>query len=82
MAAAYAADRAIELEALLAAIRELGPEYAFEREGRADAVAAVRHALPAMEQELLDVIVEDHACEVAALREAVTQLAALVGRTP
>lgn len=82
MAAAYATDDAIEIDALLAAIRDLGPQYAFEREGRADAVAAVRHALPSMEQELLDVIVEDHACEVAALREAIAQLAAIVRRTP
>jgi hypothetical protein len=64
-----------ELEALLAAIRDLGPEYAFEREGRPEAIAAVRHALPVIERDLLDAIVDDHACEVAALREAIAQIA-------
>ena len=65
-----------ELDALLAAIRDLGPQYAFERDGRPEAIAAVRHALPVMERDLLDAIVDDHACEVAALREAIAQIAA------
>lgn len=67
------------LEALLDAIRALGPRYAFEREGRADAIAAVRAALPAIERDLFDAIVEDHACEIAALREAVAQVARVRG---
>jgi hypothetical protein len=64
-----------ELDTLLAAIRDLGPQYAFERDGRPEAIAAVRLALPPVERDLLDAIVDDHACEVAALREALLQIA-------
>ena len=77
---AYAAGGAASLDALLAAIRDLGAQYAFDREGRPGAVAAVRHALPSMERDLFDAIVEDHACEVAALQEAVAQVASAMRR--
>jgi hypothetical protein len=66
---------ATSLLALLNAIRALGPRYAFERDGREGAIAAVRAALPAIERDLFDAIVEDHACEIAALSEAVAQVA-------
>ena len=60
---------------LLAAIRSSDTRFAFETEGRSDAIAAVRQALPAVERDLFDAVVEDHSCEVAALREALWQLA-------
>ena len=60
---------------LLSAIRQSHARFAFEREGRPDAIAAVRAALPAVERDLFDVIVEDHACEVAALGETTVLLA-------
>jgi hypothetical protein len=72
-----AADASVdddEVDALTNGIRDLGPEFAFDREGRPGAIAAVREALPVVERELFDAIVEDHACEVAAFREAVRQL--------
>jgi hypothetical protein len=77
-AASYAAGDVTDLDPLLAAIRALGAQYAFEHDGRSDAIAAVRHALPVMERDLFDAIVEDHACEVAALREALAQVAKAV----
>ena len=54
---------------LLNAIRQSHPRFAFEREGRPGAIAAVREALPVIERDLFDAVVEDHACEVAALEE-------------
>lgn len=69
-----------ELDALLHAIRALGSRFQFDREGRPGAIEAVRHALPAMEADLFGAIIEDHACEVAALTEAVWQVAAALSR--
>ena len=68
------------LDALLEAIRGLDSRFAFDREGRPEAIAAVRHALPSMERDLFDAVVEDHACEVAALTEALWALAAAMAR--
>jgi hypothetical protein len=71
------ADAAVddaEVDALTHGIRDLGPEFGFDQEGRPGAIAAVREALPVVERELFDAIIEDHACEVAALREALRQL--------
>ena len=49
--------------------------FAFDREGRPAAIAAVREALPASEAELLSAILEDVAAELAAYQEALYQLA-------
>ena len=74
----FAADRPqlqSTLEALLAAIAATDTRFAFDRDGRPQAVNAVRNALPAMETELLDAILEDLACELAATQEALYQVA-------
>jgi hypothetical protein len=63
---------------LLAAVRQMDARFAFDRDGRPGAVAAVRAALPITERELLDAIIEDHACEVAAVQEAMFQIARAV----
>jgi hypothetical protein len=63
------------LDALLAAVAAGDARYTFDREGRPPALQAVRSALPAMEAELFDVILEDLACELAATQEALYQLA-------
>jgi outer membrane protein assembly factor BamA len=47
---------------------------------RPDAVNAVREALPMMERDLFDAVLEDHACEVAAIEEALYQLALALSR--
>ena len=60
---------------LLNLIRDLDPRFAFDREGRPAAIDAVRNALPMVERELFDAIVEDLACELAAAEEAVHQVA-------
>jgi hypothetical protein len=60
---------------LLEAVRQSDPRFAFDRDGRPGAVAAVRAALPIIERDLLDAILEDHGCEVAAIREAMFQVA-------
>ena len=67
---------------LLRAVAALEPRFAFDREGRPAAIEAVREALPLMERELLDAIVEDHACEVAAVEEALYRLALAMRRSP
>ena len=69
-----------EYRDLLAAAARLGARYAFDREGRPGALGAVREALPLMERDLFDAIVEDHACEIAAIEEALYQLALAYGR--
>ena len=43
--------------------------------GGPDAINAVREALPMMERDLFDAVLEDHACEVAAIEEALYQFA-------
>jgi hypothetical protein len=63
-----------EYDDLLRAIRELDARFAFDRDGRPGAVGAVREALPLMERELFDAVLDDHACEVAAIEEALYQL--------
>jgi hypothetical protein len=71
-----------EYAALLNAVRQLHARFAFDPDGRPGAVGAVREALPAMERDLFDAVLEDHACEVAAIEEALYQLArALAQRT-
>ena len=74
-------DRPIaELDALLDALRVLEARFNFDRQGRPGAIEAVRHALPTMERDLFDAVIDDHACEVAALAEAIWQLAAAMIR--
>jgi hypothetical protein len=71
------ADFVAALDALVAALaRE--PQFMFDAEGRPAAIAAVRHALPASEAELLDAVLEDVAAELAAHRRAL-YLAVLTG---
>jgi hypothetical protein len=65
-----------DLDALMAAIRQSDDRFAFDDDGRPGAVAAVRRALPSMEAELLDAILDDVACELAAYQEGLYQLAA------
>jgi hypothetical protein len=64
-----------ELEALVSAVRDTGEPFAFDAEGRPAAVAAVRSALPTGEAELLDAVLDDVACELAAWQEALYRVA-------
>jgi hypothetical protein len=73
------ADRdAIEQEfhGTLTAVKNSHPKFAFDRDGRPGAIAAVRAALPTMERELFDAVMEDCECELAATREALFQMIA------
>ena len=63
-----------ELDQLLDALKTHDPRFLFDRSGRPAAVAAIRGALPAIERELLDAVVEDCECELAATREALFQV--------
>jgi hypothetical protein len=65
---------------LLEAVRATHQRFAFDREGRPGAVAAVRAALPIVESELFDAVLEDHACELAAVEEALFQVARACAR--
>jgi hypothetical protein len=67
-----------DFRALVDAVRRLDPAFNFDRDGRPGAIAAVREALPLAERELLDAVIEDHACEVAAVHEAMFQVARAV----
>lgn len=64
-----------QLDALAAALSRADVRYAFDRDGRPGAIAAVRSALPAMEADLLDAILEDVTCELAAYQEALYRVA-------
>jgi len=63
-----------EFTRLLDAVKGSHPQFAFDREGRPAAIAAIRGALPQMERELLDAVMEDCECELAATREAMFRL--------
>ena len=79
-----AARQHVEAEylALLNAIKATHERFAFDRDGRPGAVKAVREALPAMERDVFDAVLEDHACELAAVEEALYQLARALARLP
>jgi len=75
---AFATDRPAfqaALDALLAAVAASDDRFTFDRDGRPQALQAVRSALPAQEAELLDAILDDVACELAATQEALYQIA-------
>ncbi|HEY3161720.1 MAG TPA: hypothetical protein VGJ78_22295 [Vicinamibacterales bacterium] len=65
-----------EFTRLLDAVKGSHPQFVFDREGRPGAIAAIRAALPAMERELFDAVIEDCECELAATREAMFQMVA------
>ena len=69
-----------EYSALLEAVKRLDTRFAFDRDGRPGAIGAVREALPLMERDLFDAVLEDHACELAAVEEALYQLAMSLAR--
>ena len=69
-----------EYAALLNAIRQVHARFAFDRDGRPGAVGAVREALPLMERDLFDAVLEDHACELAAVEEALYHFASALVR--
>ena len=69
-----------EYLALLHAVRKTHARFAFDRDGRPGAVNAVREALPVMERDLFEAVLEDHACELAAVEEALYQFALALSR--
>jgi hypothetical protein len=64
-----------ELRRVLETLKTKDAKFLFDREGRPGAIAAVRGALPHVERELFDAVMEDCECEFAALREALFQIA-------
>jgi hypothetical protein len=70
-----------QYQALLHAVRAAHERFAFDRVGRPGAVHAVREALPAMEREVFDAVLDDHACELAAVEEALYQFARALARS-
>lgn len=71
---------AAEYDALLRSVRQLGPTYAFDRAGRPAAIDAVRQALPAVERDLFEAILDDYVCERAAIEEALLRVALAYGQ--
>src|SRR5262245_32610848 len=69
-----------EYLALLHAVRQSHERFAFDREGRPGAINAVREALPMMERDLFDAVLEDQTCELAAVEEALYQFALALSR--
>jgi hypothetical protein len=63
-----------EFQRILDAVKASDPKFAFDRDGRPGAIAAVRAALPTLERELFDAVIEDCECELAATREALFQM--------
>ena len=59
-----------EFARTLQAVKASDSKFSYDREARPGAIAAVRGALPAMERELFDAVIEDCECELAATREA------------
>ena len=58
----------------LDAVKRTDPRFVYDREGRPGAIAAIRSALPTIERELFDAVIEDCECELAATREAMFRL--------
>jgi hypothetical protein len=75
-----AGGAAADYDALLAAVARAGPAYAFDPEGRPAAIDAVRQALPAVERDLFEAILDDLACERAAVEQALYRVALAYGR--
>ena len=69
-----------EYLALLNAVRTTHERFAFDRDGRPGAINAVREALPMMERDLFEAVLEDQACELAAVEEALYQFALALSR--
>jgi hypothetical protein len=69
-----------DYDELLRAVARLGSAYAFDRAGRPGAIEAVRQALPAVERDLFDAILDDYACELAAVQEGLLRIALAYGR--
>jgi len=65
-----------EFQRTLIAVKASHAKFTFDRDGRPGAIAAVRAALPTMERELLDAVVDDCECELAATKEALFQMIA------
>jgi hypothetical protein len=65
-----------EFHRTLTAVKNTHPRFTFDRDGRPGAIAAVRGALPTIERELFDAVIEDCECELAATREALFQMIA------
>ena len=65
-----------EFHRTLTNLKKSHPSLTFDREGRPGAIAAVRGALPTVERELFDAVIEDWECELAATREALFQMIA------
>ena len=65
-----------EFTRTLDAVKESHAQFMFDREGRPGAIAAIRGALPQMERDLFDAVMEDCECELAATREAMFQVIA------
>ena len=63
-----------QIQQRLELLKKTDPKYAYDRDGRPGAIAAVRGALPLMERELFDAVVEDFECELAAYREVLFQM--------
>ena len=63
-----------EFRTILEAVKGSEPRFAFDREGRPGAIEAIRHALPTLERDLFDAVMEDCECELAATREAFFQM--------
>lgn len=78
----FASDRARferSYQALLKALRDYDVRHAYDREGRPGALEVVRAALPSTERELLQAVVDDFTCELAAVQEALYRVA-MAGR--
>ena len=69
-----------EYLALLNAVRRAHERFAFDRGGRPAAIGAVLEALPLLEREIFEAVIEDHACELAAVEEALYQFARALAR--
>jgi hypothetical protein len=70
-----------EFRELVDAVRQLDARFAFDRDGRPAAVETIRAALPGIERELLDAVLDDHACEIRAIQEAFYQVLMIHRRT-
>ena len=69
------------LNELVQALCDADQGFMFDRKGRPPTIETIRRALSGVESTLFDAVLEDHACELAAIKAAFLQVALAYGRS-
>jgi len=80
-----AADAAPQFDDMLSelvhTLCDIDPRFMFDRTGRPVVIDTIRQSISGVEREMFDALLEDHACELAAVKAALLQVALAYGRS-